>query len=57
MGETYECLNLFLDFLVIGILILGIWLFRWPHWAKLGNLTAALALTLGAGLVIHRNGV
>lgn len=57
MGETYECLNLFLDFLVIGILILGIWLFRWPHWAKLGNLTAAFALTLGAGLVLYRNGI
>lgn len=57
MGETYEGLNLILDFCVIGTLILGIRLFRRPHWAKRGNLTAALALTLGAGLVIHRNGI
>ncbi|MBC2705801.1 MAG: NAD(P)(+) transhydrogenase (Re/Si-specific) subunit beta [Desulfobacula sp.] len=49
-------MNLFLDFCVIGILILGIWLFRWPNTAKFGNLTAAFALTCAAGLVLYRSG-
>jgi NAD(P) transhydrogenase subunit beta len=57
MGETYQGLNLFLDFCVIATLILGIWLFRWPQRAALGNLTAALALAGGAGLVLFRNGI
>ncbi len=56
MTETYSAINLFLDFSVIGILILGVWLFRWPHRAKLGNLTAACALTCAAALVLYRNG-
>ncbi len=56
MIETYSSMNLFLDFCVIGILILGFWLFHWPHRAKYGNLTAAFALTCAAGLVIYRNG-
>ncbi|MCP3899910.1 MAG: protein PntB [Desulfobacteraceae bacterium] len=56
MIETYSAINLFLDFSVISILILGIWLFRWPNWAKLGNLTAAFALTCAAGLVLYRSG-
>jgi proton-translocating NAD(P)+ transhydrogenase subunit beta len=56
MMETYSSMNLFLDFCVIGILILGIWLFHWPHRAKFGNLTAAFALACAAGLVIYRNG-
>ena len=56
MMETYTTMNLFLDFCVIGILILGIWLFRWPHRAKFGNLTAATALTCAAALVLYRNG-
>ena len=49
-------MNLFLDFSVIGILILGIWLFRWPHRAKFGNLTAAFALACAVALVLYRNG-
>jgi NAD(P) transhydrogenase subunit beta len=49
-------MNLLLDFCVIAILILGIWLFRWPHRAKFGNLTAAFALTCAAALVLYRNG-
>ncbi|MDM8551999.1 NAD(P)(+) transhydrogenase (Re/Si-specific) subunit beta [Desulfobacterales bacterium HSG2] len=49
-------MNLFLDFSVTGILILGIWMFRWPHRAKFGNLTAAFALTCGAALILYRNG-
>ncbi|MBW2655806.1 MAG: NAD(P)(+) transhydrogenase (Re/Si-specific) subunit beta, partial [Deltaproteobacteria bacterium] len=56
MTETYSGMTLFLDFSVIGILILGIWLFRRPNTAKLGNLTAAFALTCAAGLVLYRNG-
>ncbi|MCK5836682.1 MAG: NAD(P)(+) transhydrogenase (Re/Si-specific) subunit beta [Desulfobacula sp.] len=56
MAETYSTMNLFLDFSVIGILILGIWLFRWPHRAKFGNLTAAFALTCAAVLILYRNG-
>jgi len=56
MTETYPAMNLFLDFCVIGILILGIWLFHWPHRAKFGNLTAAFALTCAAALVLYRNG-
>ncbi|MCK5541535.1 MAG: NAD(P)(+) transhydrogenase (Re/Si-specific) subunit beta [Desulfobacula sp.] len=57
MTETYSAMNLFLDFSVIGILILGIWLFHWPHRAKLGNLVAAFALTCAAVLVLYRNGI
>jgi NAD/NADP transhydrogenase beta subunit len=56
MAETYSTMNLLLDFCVIGILILGIWLFRWPHRAKLGNLTAAFALACAAALILYRNG-
>jgi len=56
MMETYSAMNLFLDFSVIGILILGIWLFHWPHRAKFGNLTAAFALACAAALVLYRNG-
>ncbi|MDM8541286.1 NAD(P)(+) transhydrogenase (Re/Si-specific) subunit beta [Desulfococcaceae bacterium HSG9] len=56
MPETYSAMNLFLDFSVIGILILGIWLFRWPHRAKFGNLTAAFALTCAAALILYRSG-
>jgi len=56
MTETYSAMNLFLDFSVIGILILGIWLFHWPHRAKIGNLAAAFALTCAAALVLYRNG-
>lgn len=56
MIESYFSMNLFLDFCVIGILILGIWLFRWPNTAKLGNLTAAFALTCAAALVLYRSG-
>ena len=56
MNETYSAINMFLDFFVIGILIIGIWLFHWPHRAKFGNLTAAFALTCAAALVLYRNG-
>lgn len=56
MTESYAAVNLSLDFCVIAILILGIWLFHWPHRARFGNLTAAFALACAAGLVLYRNG-
>ena len=56
MTQSYAAVNLSLDFCVIAILILGIWLFHWPHRAKFGNLTAAFALACAAGLVLYRNG-
>jgi NAD(P) transhydrogenase subunit beta len=56
MTETYSAMSLLLDFSVITILILGIWLFHWPHRAKFGNLTAAFALVCAVALVLYRNG-
>jgi len=53
---TDPAVNLVMDFCVIAILILGIWLFRWPDRAKFGNLTAAFALACGAALVLYRSG-
>jgi len=57
MMETYAGINLFFDFTVIGILLLGIWLFGKPHTAKYGNLAAAFALTCAAGLILLRSGM
>jgi H+-translocating NAD(P) transhydrogenase subunit beta len=57
MMQTYTAVNLVLDFCVIGILILGIWLFRKPFLAKYGNMAAAAALACAAVLVIARNGI
>ncbi|MCA1786598.1 MAG: NAD(P)(+) transhydrogenase (Re/Si-specific) subunit beta, partial [Desulfobacteraceae bacterium] len=57
MMQTYTAVNLVLDFCVIGILILGIWLFRKPFLAKYGNRAAAAALACAAVLVIARNGI
>jgi H+-translocating NAD(P) transhydrogenase subunit beta len=57
MMQTYTAVNLVLDFCVIGILILGIWLFRKPFLAKYGNMAAAAALACAAVLVITRNGI
>lgn len=48
---------LFNDFIVIAVLIMGIWQFREPHRAKYGNLTAALALSLAIALILYRNGI
>lgn len=56
MTGTDPAVNLVMDFCVIAILIFGIWLFRWPHRAKFGNLTAAFALACGAALVLYRSG-
>ncbi|HKL00783.1 MAG TPA: NAD(P)(+) transhydrogenase (Re/Si-specific) subunit beta, partial [Desulfotignum sp.] len=57
MPQPFAFVNLVLDFCVIGILILGIWLFRRPFLAKYGNLAAAFALVCAAILVIFRNGI
>ena len=43
------------DFLVILTLLAGIWLFRKPHQAKLGNLAAASALLAAFVLVLFRD--
>ncbi|MEA2061407.1 MAG: NAD(P)(+) transhydrogenase (Re/Si-specific) subunit beta [Thermodesulfobacteriota bacterium] len=56
MTEPYTSIHLVLDFCIIGILILGIWLFRRPERAKSGNLIAASALACAAALVLFRNG-
>ncbi len=50
-------MNMALDFCLIGVLIVGIWLFRRPSEAKYGNLAAAAALACAMGLVIYRNGI
>ncbi|MDM8515847.1 NAD(P)(+) transhydrogenase (Re/Si-specific) subunit beta [Desulfobacterales bacterium HSG16] len=57
MIDAYFATNLFLDFSIIGVLILGIWLFRSPHRAKFGNLMAAFALLCAGVLVLWRNGI
>ncbi len=46
-----------IDFIIIAILIIGIWQFREPLRAKHGNLTAALALFLAFILVLYRHGI
>jgi len=48
---------LFIDFLVILILIAGIWQFREPRGARIGNLTAAFALLCAFVLILYRHGV
>ncbi|TKB09651.1 NAD(P)(+) transhydrogenase (Re/Si-specific) subunit beta [Desulforhopalus sp. IMCC35007] len=50
-------MNMFIDFTVIAILIAGIWQFRLPHTAKVGNLTAAFAFFLAFVLILYRNGI
>jgi NAD(P) transhydrogenase subunit beta len=46
-----------IDFSVIVILITGIWQFRRPRGARIGNLLAAFALSAAFVLVLYRNGV
>lgn len=48
---------LLIDFSVIFILIFGIWLFRDPGKAKLGNIAAAVALLCALLMVMYRNGI
>lgn len=47
--------SLALDFVIIAILILGIWQFTTPATARRGNLTAALALLCALGAVVCSN--
>ena len=48
---------LIIDFSVILILIAGIWQFREPRGARIGNLMAAFALLCAFVLVLYRHGV
>ena len=50
-------MTLVIDFSVITLLIAGIWQFRHPRGARIGNLMAALALLVAFVLVLYRNGV
>ncbi len=50
-------MTLFIDFSVIFVLIVGIWLFREPRKARFGNLMAAFALLCAFVLVLYRNGI
>lgn len=50
-------MSLLIDFIVIALLVIGIWQFREPLRAKHGNLTAALALFLAFILVLYRHGI
>jgi len=50
-------MTMFIDFSVVIILIVGIWQFRQPHGARIGNLMAAFALLVAFILVLYRNGV
>ncbi|MDZ7666824.1 MAG: NAD(P)(+) transhydrogenase (Re/Si-specific) subunit beta [Desulfotignum sp.] len=50
-------MNMVLDFGLIAVLIVGIWLFQKPSTAKHGNLLAAAALACAMGLVIYRHGI
>ncbi|WDP92522.1 MAG: NAD(P)(+) transhydrogenase (Re/Si-specific) subunit beta [Desulfobacter sp.] len=56
MMDTHTAVSLFFDLAVIGMLLLGIWLFGAPHTARRGNMAAALALAGAAGLILMRNG-
>ena len=52
MGNPFHVV---VDLAVIAILLLGIWQFRTPQGARLGNLTAALSLLCAAGVVFYRH--
>lgn len=57
MIEMNHTLNLAIDLVIIGILIVGIWLFRFPRRARMGNLMAAFALACAFVLVLLRHGI
>jgi len=48
-------LNYGLDFCILGLVFWGIWMFRHPARAKKGNLIAATAMVLAAGIVLFRH--
>ena len=47
--------HLLIDFVIISILILGIWRFNAPQTARSGNFTAAFALLCALGVVLYAN--
>jgi proton-translocating NAD(P)+ transhydrogenase subunit beta len=48
-------LNHGLDSFILGLVFLGIWVFRHPARAKKGNLIAGTAMVLAAGIVLFRH--
>ncbi len=57
MNQALQFGNTAVDFLVIGVLIIGIRQFRSPGGARRGNFAAAFALACAVLLVLLRNGV
>jgi len=57
MIDPNNALTLLIDFAVIAVLIVGIWQFRAPRGARIGNWTAAFALLCAFILVLYRNGI
>ena len=53
----FSATGLVVDLLIIGILIIGIRMFRTPGGARLGNLAAALALALAVSVTLMRHGL
>ncbi|MDD9302563.1 MAG: NAD(P)(+) transhydrogenase (Re/Si-specific) subunit beta [Desulfobacter sp.] len=45
-------LNQGLDFFILGLIFWGIWMFRHPDRAKRGNMIAAIAMVMAAGIVL-----
>ena len=57
MTGTGFAIRLTIDFAVIAICIIGIWLFRNPKGARWGNLAAASAMLIAFGLVLWRHSI
>ena len=57
MIEMNQAFHLAIDLVIIAILIVGIWLFRFPRRARMGNSTAAFALACAFVLVLLRHGI
>lgn len=57
MSDMHQGLHLAVDLFIIVILIIGIWLFRYPRRARAGNFTAAFALACAFVLVLMRHGI
>jgi len=50
-----EILNHMLDFFVLAMVFWGIWMFRRPEKAKIGNFIAGVAMAIAAGIVLLRH--
>jgi len=57
MNHIPQLATIIMDLLIIAMLIVGIWQFRAPRKARLGNLIAAFALGCAFLLVLFRNGI